>query len=56
MTRKRTFSLPDDLSDELDRASGGNASAYVADAVREALVADSLHLAVAALRARVLAR
>ncbi|MBI4944048.1 MAG: hypothetical protein HY830_25180 [Actinobacteria bacterium] len=35
MTRKRTFSLPDDLSDELDRAAGGNASAYVADAVRE---------------------
>lgn len=41
MTRKRTFSLPDDLSDELDRAAGGNASAYVADAVRERLARDA---------------
>lgn len=41
MTRKRTFSLPDDLSEQLDRAAGGNASAYVADAVRERLLRDA---------------
>jgi hypothetical protein len=41
VTRKRTFSLPDDLSDELDRAAGGNASAFVADAIRERLVRDA---------------
>lgn len=41
MTRKRSFSLPDDLSDELDRVCGGNASAYVADAVRERLARDA---------------
>lgn len=34
MTRKRTFSLPDDVSALLDQVAGGNASAYVADAVR----------------------
>jgi hypothetical protein len=41
VTRKRTFSLPDDLSDELDRAAGGNASAFVADAVRDRLARDA---------------
>jgi hypothetical protein len=41
VTRKRTFSLPDDLSGELDRAAGGNASAYVAEAIRERLVRDA---------------
>ena len=39
MTRKRTFSLPDDLSAELDRAAGGNASAYVTEAVPDAFLA-----------------
>jgi hypothetical protein len=41
VTRKRTFSLPDDLSDELDRAAAGNASAFVADAVRDRLARDA---------------
>lgn len=40
MTRKRTFSLPDDLSDELDRVAGGNASAYVTAAVRDRIARD----------------
>ena len=35
MTRRRTFSLPDDVAAALDAAAGGNASAYVAAAVRE---------------------
>lgn len=34
MTRKRTFSLPDDVSADLDRLAPQNASAFVADAVR----------------------
>jgi hypothetical protein len=41
VTRKRTFSLPDDLSDDLDRAAAGNASAFVAEAIRERLVRDA---------------
>ena len=40
MTRKRTFSLPDDLSDELDRVAGGNASAYITSAVRDKIARD----------------
>ena len=35
MTQRRTFSLPDDVAAALDAASGGNASAYVAAALRE---------------------
>ena len=34
MTRKRTFSLPDEVSADLDRLAPTNASAFVADAVR----------------------
>jgi len=34
MTVKRTFSLPDDISSLLDEAAEGNASAYVAEALR----------------------
>lgn len=40
MTRKRTFSLPDDLSDQLDQVAGGNASAYVTAAVRDRIARD----------------
>jgi hypothetical protein len=40
MTRKRTFSLPDDLSDALDRVAGGNASAYITAAVRDKIARD----------------
>ena len=40
MTRKRTFSLPDDLSTELDALAGGNASAYVTAAVRDRIARD----------------
>jgi hypothetical protein len=47
MTVKRTFSLPDDVSGQLDEAAGGNASAYVAEAVRSRLARDA---AAAALR------
>ena len=48
MTKKRTFSLPDDVSDQIDRVAAGNASAYVAAAVRDKLARDS---AAAAIRA-----
>ena len=41
MTRKRTFSLPDELSSRLDEVAAGNASAYVADAVRAKLERDA---------------
>lgn len=34
MTKKRTFSLPDELSDQLDAVAPENASAFVAEAVR----------------------
>ena len=37
MTRKRTFSLPDDVSSQLDAAAGDNASAFVVEALREKL-------------------
>ena len=42
MTVKRTFSLPEDVSGELDRQAGGNASAFVAAAVREKAARDRL--------------
>jgi hypothetical protein len=35
MTQRRTFSLPDDVAAALDAAAQGNASAYVASALRE---------------------
>lgn len=41
MTRKRTFSLPDDVSDQLDQVAGDNASAYVAEAVRDRIARDA---------------
>jgi hypothetical protein len=41
MTVKRTFSLPDDVSEQLDQAAPGNASAFVADALRERIVRDA---------------
>jgi hypothetical protein len=41
VTRKRTFSLPDELSSRLDEVADGNASAYVADAVRAKLERDA---------------
>lgn len=37
MTVKRTFSLPDEVSAALDRVSGGNASAYVAETITQRL-------------------
>jgi metal-responsive CopG/Arc/MetJ family transcriptional regulator len=40
MTRKRTFSLPDELSSQLDRVAGSNVSAYVAEAVRARISRD----------------
>jgi hypothetical protein len=33
-TVKRAFTLPEDVSQALDEVSGGNASAYVTEAVR----------------------
>ena len=41
MTRKRTFSLPDDVSDQVDRAAGGNVSAFVTAALRVRLARDA---------------
>ena len=38
--KKRTFSLPDEVSEQLDAAAAGNASAYVADAVRDKIARD----------------
>lgn len=32
---KRSFSLPDDVSAQIDTQAPGNASAFVADAIRE---------------------
>jgi len=40
MTVKRSFSLPDEVSEQLDAQAPGNASAYVADAVREKAARD----------------
>ncbi len=42
MTVKRTFSLPDRISQQLDELSGGNASAYVAEALEQKLDRDLL--------------
>ena len=33
-TVKRTFSLPAEVSEQLDQAAAGNASAFVAEAIR----------------------
>lgn len=41
MTVKRTFSLPDDVSAQLDEAANGNASSYVAEAVRAKVARDA---------------
>ena len=41
MTRKRTFSLPDEVSDQLDRVAPENASAFVTDAVRAKIERDA---------------
>ena len=48
MTVKRTFSLPDDVSEQLDHAAGGNASAFVADAVRARIARDESALRIRA--------
>lgn len=42
MTVKRTFSLPDRISQQLDQVCGGNASAYVAEALEQRLDRDLL--------------
>ncbi len=44
MTTRRTFSLPDDLAQQLDEtvaAAGGNASAVVAEALRTRIARDA---------------
>ena len=41
MTRKRTFSLPDEISEQLDAVAGDNVSAYVAEAVRARIARDT---------------
>ncbi len=41
MTQRRTFSLPDDVAKALDAVAGGNASAYVAAALREKVRRDA---------------
>jgi predicted transcriptional regulator len=41
MTRKRTFSLPDEVSDALDQVAGDNASAYVAEALRDRMAREA---------------
>jgi hypothetical protein len=37
MTVRRTFSLPDEVSEGLDRVAGGNASAFVAETIQRRL-------------------
>lgn len=46
MTRKRTFSLPDEVSDQLTEVAGDNASAYVTEAVRAKLARDAAAAAI----------